>query len=142
MRTYPNNSPQSAARIVILAMLADGHLSQAELDVLEKMDAYPRLGLSRTELHTLLHTFCEDMLPSLSWADARSFSPQALNSYLAEVDDADLRLTVLQLCAQVIEADRHIADAECELLTSVLARWGVPCRSGYTGKQATGRQVA
>ena len=44
MRTYPNNSPQAAARIVALAMLADGHLCKTELDLLERMDAIARLG--------------------------------------------------------------------------------------------------
>ena len=33
MRTYPTNSPQAAGRIVALALLADGHLSKAEVDL-------------------------------------------------------------------------------------------------------------
>ena len=32
MRTYPNNSPQAAARIVALAMLADGQVCKAEIN--------------------------------------------------------------------------------------------------------------
>ena len=39
MRTYRINSPQAAARIVGLAMLADGHLCKAELDVLDRHGA-------------------------------------------------------------------------------------------------------
>jgi uncharacterized tellurite resistance protein B-like protein len=136
MRTYPNNSPQSAARIVILAMLADGHLSQSELDVLDKANAYPRLGLSREDLHTLMHTFCEDLLCGLPWADAHRFKHQALSSWLNEVDNTELRLTVLQLCAQVMEADRHLADEECHLLTKVLEQWGLDCSKPALNMQA------
>lgn len=127
MRTYPQNSPQSAARIIILAMLADGHLSQSELDILEARDAYRQLGLSRDDLHTLLHTFCEDLLTGLPWVDASHFKPEALQHWLEEVSDTELRKKVLQLCAQVIEADRHIADAECEVLVNLLEQWGLCC---------------
>ena len=46
MRTYPNNSPQAAARIVALAMLADAQLCKAEIDVLERLRAHEeQLGL-------------------------------------------------------------------------------------------------
>ena len=37
MRTYPTNSPQSAARIVALTLVADGHVSPEELDALERL---------------------------------------------------------------------------------------------------------
>ena len=45
MRTYQNNSPQAAARIVGLAMLADGNVCKAELDVLDRLGAHQQLGL-------------------------------------------------------------------------------------------------
>lgn len=51
MRTYPRNSPQAAARIVALAMLADGHVCRSEIEALERCDAAARLGLSRASLH-------------------------------------------------------------------------------------------
>ena len=39
MRTYPHNSPQAAARIVALAMLADGQLCVEEILVLDYVQA-------------------------------------------------------------------------------------------------------
>ena len=47
MRSYPRNSPQAAARIVALAMLADGDLTRTELDALDQLDAHEQLGLDR-----------------------------------------------------------------------------------------------
>ena len=44
MRNYPANSPQAAARIVALTMLADGYLSKAELDAMERHGGYRLLG--------------------------------------------------------------------------------------------------
>ena len=45
MRHYPRNSPQAAARIVALTLLADGHLSKAEVEVGQKVKRGDRLGL-------------------------------------------------------------------------------------------------
>ena len=38
MRNYPRNSPQAAARIVALTLLADGHIDKAEIDTLDRVD--------------------------------------------------------------------------------------------------------
>ena len=37
MRSYPKNSPQAAARIVALVLIADGHVSQSEIDALNHL---------------------------------------------------------------------------------------------------------
>ena len=36
MRTYPSNSPEAAARIVALAMLADGNVCHREMQALTR----------------------------------------------------------------------------------------------------------
>ncbi|MFM2118860.1 MAG: hypothetical protein RL722_328, partial [Pseudomonadota bacterium] len=36
MRHYPRNSPQAAARLVALTLVADGHLAPAELEALAR----------------------------------------------------------------------------------------------------------
>lgn len=62
MRCYPPNSPQAAARLVALAVLADGHLSSTELGRLERMNAAARLGLNREELAEAVRHLSEDLL--------------------------------------------------------------------------------
>ena len=127
MRTYPRNSPQAAARIVALAMLSDGHLTMRELDVLVRLDAPAQLGLGRADLHAVLHGFCDDLLASAEhgWADACRVDACTLAGLLAEVDDPALRLTVLQLCVQVVEADQHLAEGESKLLLAAVEHWGL-----------------
>ena len=49
MRPYPVNSARAAARLIALAVLADGHLSTSELGLLERMNAANRLGLTREQ---------------------------------------------------------------------------------------------
>lgn len=55
MRPYANNSPQAAARIVALAMLADGDICMAEVGVLDRLGAHEQLGLETEPFHIVVH---------------------------------------------------------------------------------------
>ncbi|WP_298829282.1 TerB family tellurite resistance protein [uncultured Piscinibacter sp.] len=127
MRSYSRNSPQAAARIVALTLLADGHLAPSELDVMEQCNGYEALGLSREDMHAVLHGFCEDLLHSvrLTWSDACQVDSRTLSLLLSDVDDPSLRLKVLQLCLDVAQADEHIADGESLVLQALLEHWGL-----------------
>lgn len=128
MRTYPNNSPQAAARIVALTMLADGHLCKSELDVLERLDGHSQLGLAPAELHAVVHALCEDLLATShqNWQAACRVDAGTLAELLAEIDDPDLRVTVLGLCAAVAVADRQMATGEIGVLTAAFEQWKLP----------------
>lgn len=127
MRTYPNNSPQAAARIVALTLVADGHVSSAELDVLERADAYRQLGITRAQMQAVLQGFCEDLLAAhrSTWTDACHIEPRTLAQLMAEIDDPALRMSVLQLCVAVAEADDHVADGESIVLVGAVENWGL-----------------
>ena len=62
MRTYPRNSPDAAARIVALMLLADGHVDLAELQVLQRLDAEEELGLLTGQLQRVLDEVWVDLL--------------------------------------------------------------------------------
>jgi hypothetical protein len=127
MRNYPRNSPQAAARIVALTLLADGHLGKAELDALERLDAPQVLGLGRGELEAVLQTFCEDLLSAahLTWADTCSIEPATLAELMAEIDDPALRQRLLRLCLAIIDADDLVADGEAIVLDAAFTHWGL-----------------
>ena len=127
MRTYPNNSPQAAARIVALAMLADGQVCKAEIDVLDRPRAHEQLGLRPDELHSIVHSMCDDILSTaeLTWAHACQVDPQTLAKLMAEIDDPELRLKVLGLCVAVIEADGHVIEDEAIVLRAAVEQWGL-----------------
>lgn len=126
MRSYPRNSPEAAARIVALTLLADGHLSRSELDVLERRKAAQTLGLAPDGLHQVLHTLCEDLLAGAhqNWADACKVDPATLSELLSEITDPALRLKVMRLCVDVANADQHVAEGESVVLSAVLDHWG------------------
>lgn len=127
MRSYPRNSPQAAARIVALTMLADGYVGRVELEVLDQLGAAERLGLSRAELHTVVHAFCEDLLTGArnDWVDASRVDERTMLQMMAEIDDPALRLKLLQLCVQVVEADQYIAHGESAVLVAAIEQWGL-----------------
>jgi uncharacterized tellurite resistance protein B-like protein len=125
VRSYPTDSPQAAARIVALAMLADGDLTRLELDALDDIDAHQQLGLAREQMHEVVHTFCDDLLSSvqLSWTDACRIDDATLANLMAEVLDPALRAKVLSLCVSVIHADGHVADGESIVLGAAVRHW-------------------
>lgn len=128
MRSYPRNSPHAAARIVALALLADGHLSRTELNALARDDAARELGLSALELDDLLRHVAEDLLASGAglWQGGACLDHAVVASALAEVDAPALRRKVLALCHDVAHADGHLSDGEEALLQQATQRWNLP----------------
>ena len=127
MRTYPLNSPRAAARIVTLAMLADGHMSNHELDALDRHRAHQQLGLGRIELHTVIHEFCEDLLSSmhLTWDDACRVDPRTIAELMGEIADPQLRQELLRICVAVVESDALVTEAEALVLAAAVEHWGL-----------------
>lgn len=125
MRHYPRNSPQAAARIVALALLADDHLCQAELDRLEQLDAFGRLGLTPAELLSVAHGVCEDRMACSDLAWGGALDDDTLRALLAELGDPALRATVLQLCHAVVQADGQPVEAEAAILRLAEEQWGL-----------------
>jgi hypothetical protein len=125
MRNYPRNSPQAAARIVALTLLADGHIDRAEIEALDRVDTAQALGLSRHELEAVLKTFCEDLLTAahLTWADTCRIDADTLAQLMAEIDDPALQQRLLDLCLALAEADAHLADSEAIVLDAACLHW-------------------
>lgn len=140
MRNYPRNSPQAAARIVALALMADGHLSQDEINALRRVDAPKQLGLSQDGMHLIVHGLCEDLLvdAEMAWSNACRIDPAALAQVMAELDDPLLRIKVLRLCLAVVNADNHVSEGESIVLSAALDAWG----QDHTGMAATHASMA
>ena len=127
MRSDPVNSPQAAARIVALTVIADGDIGEAEIEWLDRLSVHEQLGLARHELHTLLDTFCEDLLSSgqLNWADACPVDECTLADLMGEIQDPSLRLKLLRWCVEVAESDAHVAQGESIVLVAAVEHWGL-----------------
>ena len=127
MRIYPCDSPQAAARIVALTVLADRDISKTELELLDRLAVHEQLGLDREEFQTVLDSLCEDLLSSeqLQWADACPVDDRTLAGLMGEIEDPALRRKLLRLCIEIAEADGQVADGEAIVLTAAVEHWGL-----------------
>ena len=127
MRTYPHNSPQAAARIVALGMLADGQLCVEEILVLDYVQAYEQRGLSAQQLDAVVAAFYEDLRvgPHSGWGEAGLVDPRTMAAMMAEIDDPALQRQVLRLCISIAEADGLVGESESLVLGAAVEYWGL-----------------
>jgi uncharacterized tellurite resistance protein B-like protein len=126
MRTYPKNSPQAAARIVVMTMMADGHVSKTELESFERTGARWVLGLQPGELQTVVQAYCEDLLMDAyaGQGTACGVDSQTVQGLLREIDSPPLRAKVQRICAMVVQSDAHVAHGESVVLQAAEQMWG------------------
>ncbi|MDP4302374.1 TerB family tellurite resistance protein [Leptothrix discophora] len=127
MRAYPTNSPEAAARIVCLAMLADGDLTRPEIDVLEAVDLGQRLKLAPPDFYRVLEHLLDDLSVGQPGTDldAITIDDLTIARLMSDVDDPALRRSVIELCRDVIESDAWISDGEALLLNAAVSHWGL-----------------
>ena len=126
MRKYIKNSPEAAARIVALTLIADGDVGPAELALLDELAVHQQLGLERQAMHAVIDTLCKDLLFSrqLAWVDACPVDEYVLEELMADIDEPALRRKVLDLCVRLAEVDDLVAAGESIVLIAAVAHWG------------------
>ena len=127
MRTYPRDSARAAARIIALTVLADGDIGEAETALLNRLDVPKQLGLSQSEFHAVIDTFCEDLLSSkqLVWADACPVDERTLADLMSEIESPALRKKLLRLCVEIAEVDDRVTEGESIMLVAAVEQWGL-----------------
>lgn len=125
LRSYPRNSPEAAARIVALALIANGRIKAVETAALDALQANERLGLTRLQWHAVIQDLCADLLGPARCGDAVCISGDLLCGMLDDIDDVTTRSLVLRLCSAVVHADRQVDDGESFVLLAAIERWGL-----------------
>ncbi len=125
MRTYSPDSPEAAARIVALMVLADGHVCRSEMQALDALHATAQLQLAPGALQAVLRGLAEDLQAHAypQWGSTCQMDNQTLCALLDEVRDPALRATTLALCRQVAQADGHWSPAEERLAVRLAQHW-------------------
>lgn len=119
------DSPEAMARVLALGMVADTELDAREVATLTSLDAFGRLGLSRTGFMAVARDFCAELRDRMGLAPWLSLSDLALiDAVLAGVRDPGKRLLVCRLFAAVITADGRVHELERRIYDHMLARWG------------------
>jgi len=135
LRACARDSQAAVARLLALAMLIDGQVDPRELGVLDRVDAFRRLRLSRHHVVQALDDLCAELM-TMRRAQARgregtqdghiTLSVEALTAVLDEVADSDLQRELLGVCFDLMHADGQVHPNESLLWRAALTRWRVP----------------
>lgn len=125
LHPYPRDSAEAAARIVALALIANGRIKAVETAALDALQGHQRLGLTRPQWHGVIHDLCADLLGPARCGEEGCIPSELLDRMLDEVEDDTTRRLVLRLCSAVVQADRQIDDGESFVLLAAIERWGL-----------------
>jgi hypothetical protein len=117
---------EAPARVLALLVAANGRIDEQELSVLDGLDAFERLGVSRQRFVAMVQECIDDIGAGLcerSWL--RTTDLMYVNRVLDAVGDEPLRLLVCRLCAAAITADGRISSDERMIYNHTLARWHI-----------------
>ena len=125
LRVYPINSPRAKARLIALALLADGKLAREELEVLGESECYWALGISRQVFFEVMADFCTDLASLPVGEGGYQLTPATLEGLLAEVRSPAARRAVIGLMLDVIFSDGKLDTHEHRLLRQALDTWNI-----------------
>ena len=125
MRRYPHNSPEAAARILALVLIADGRVCPAEFDILQRLGAERELGLEPRLLPHIVHNLREELLAAGAGRDGLggAIDEALLARLAAEISDPALQAAVRHLSQAVAQADGQLADDEIRVLDALRRHW-------------------
>ena len=148
LRAYAVDSPRAKARLIVLALLADGHLDEREMALLDRRAAFADLGIARADFVQVLYDFCGDVAGQLPLGEGGyRLTPATLAGLFGEVADRDAREKLVQLIAAVIGSDGRLSNSEKNLLRCALENWkphagggslAIPGRSSASPRSAPG----
>jgi hypothetical protein len=117
---------EAPARVLALFVAANGCIHDDEIDMLERLDAFRRLGVSRSRFIEMAQRCIDDVGSGLcerSWL--RVSDLDYVNALLDAVDDTATRLLVCRLSVAAITADGRISRDERMVYDHALARWRI-----------------
>jgi hypothetical protein len=126
MNAYPVNSPEAAARVLAMAMLADGQYSMTEIRSLDRQNAPAQLGLSPQAFKAVVDDFCQALLLASGGQWPGEVDPATRQQLLGEITDPALQDLIVRQCEAVILSDGHLADGEVNLMDALSATWRRP----------------
>jgi hypothetical protein len=126
MKNYPVNSPEAAARVLAMAMVADGQYSMVELRALDRQNVPALLGITPEAFKAVVDDFCQDLLLASAGQWTGSVEAGIREQLMREITDRPLQELILQQCEALMLCDGHLADGEVELLDALSAAWRRP----------------
>lgn len=114
---------ESSARVLALIVAANGRIDQREMQTLDRLDAFKRLGVTRERFVALAQGCVDNIgvgLRKQVWLHTVN-----IDRLLDEVRELGCRLFVCRLAAAVLVADGRITKDERVVYERLLSRWRI-----------------
>lgn len=127
MRKYAKNSPKASARVVALAMMADGAIDRSEILLLERQNVVARLGLQEEQFDFIYYEYCTDMLASAQRhpSGLLELDKPGIKALLDEISDPVLQKKILRIMLDIVNADHRLTAGEASLIALTLEHWNI-----------------
>lgn len=127
MRKYTQNSPEAGARVVALAMMADGAIDRREILLLERQNVLARLGLDNEQFDSIYYEYCTDMLASAqrNASGQLELDKPGIKALLDEISDPVQQKNILRIMLDMVNADHRLTASEASLIALALEHWGM-----------------
>jgi hypothetical protein len=125
MRQYRNDSSYAAARVIAICLLADGHVGRKELNALERDGMCVLLSLRQSELLAVLQSTRDDLASTAysNWKIALRMEPGMRRELTEAIQDASLRLKIVEFCEACLRIGRHTSHGKPEVLRGLSEAW-------------------
>ncbi|WP_374261025.1 TerB family tellurite resistance protein [Zoogloea sp.] len=125
MRAYPTNSPEALARLIAMAILADGRLDNREIDWLKHHDTAALVGVDRDVLVQALLDCCRDVITEAEQERVFLLEDRRLARLADDITDPAKRKVALSAMLIIAKADGTVSEGEQTLLRFLMKRWAL-----------------
>lgn len=126
MKDYTPNSPEAMARILAMMIVTDAHIDDREIAILDRLDAYAILGLSRNEFMRVAQDYCTQLVKEAEeHGETPLLDADRADAIIDCVDVPSRRLIVARLLLAVLAADQQQRESELVLYGHILDRWNI-----------------
>lgn len=129
--TGHDDGASATARLVALALLADGRLDPMELEDLERRAAFRAMRMDRSAFGRLLRSLGQKLRCASPPGDAGAVAvAHELEAVLAGLRRPAERRTALRMVFDVIRSDGRLAPGEASLFWQLIDAWNLRLEDG------------
>ena len=126
MKHYLENSPEAMARIIAMMIVTDAEVQPGEIDLLEDLNIYDVIGMSREQFTQVFHDYLADISDEQEEdGTVHLVSVKRLDQMLDDVTDPKKRLITAAILLDVTKADHNLKEVEIAVFQHILSRWHI-----------------
>ncbi|MCB6184378.1 hypothetical protein LIN78_12560 [Leeia sp. TBRC 13508] len=124
MKRYEHNSPEAIARIIAMMIVTDAEVHPGEIDILETLNAYDVIGLTKEQFTQVFHDYLADISDEQDEeGNVHLVSTERLNHMLDDVTDPKKRLLTAAILLDVTKSDHELQEIEIAVFQHILKHW-------------------